>query len=91
MKKYFKNVIDKVRCMKAKAEAAEIRAAIQLRTAAARVSTQMQSETGTFVVEHGAVMLIILVIAAIAIALLKTLVTDTLAPTIKEKMLAFFN
>lgn len=67
------------------------RASARACVAEADVRAKLREQNGEFVVEHGAVMLIILVVAALAIVLLKNLLNDTLAPTIQEKMLEFFN
>ncbi len=91
MKTIKNKILSTIHSIKATADSASCSAAAAVLCAKARARTMLRDEKGTFVVEHGAVMLIILVVAALAIVLLKTLLNDTLAPTIKSKMLEFFN
>ncbi len=91
MKTIKNKILDVARRIKEAADSASRGAAAAALCTEARARTMLRDEKGTFVVEHGAVMLIILVVAAVAIVLLKTLLNDTLAPTIKSKMLEFFN
>ena len=77
--------------VKAKAGAAANRVAAAVVSTGARTRTALCTQKGEFVVEHGAVMLIILAVAAVAIVLLKGLLNDTLAPTVQQKMMDFFN
>lgn len=52
---------------------------------------KLHSEKGQFVVDNGVVLLIIVVVGAIVLGLFKTFVNDDLAPSIRQKMLDFFN
>lgn len=80
-----------VNTIKAKIAAAQTRARKVAIAADVGVRCALAGEKGTFIVEHSSAMLIVLVLAALAIMLLKGLLNDTIAPTIKQKMLDFFN
>ena len=57
----------------------------------ARMKAILQNESGDFVADKGTVAVIIIVLGGIALALATTFLKDSLAPTLKEKLLAFFN
>lgn len=57
----------------------------------ARMQAILQDESGDFVADKGTVAVIIIVLGGIALALAKTFLSDSLAPTLKDKLLAFFN
>lgn len=61
----------------------------QLRTA--RLKDTLKDESGQFVMDHAVVFVIILVLGALALLLLKNFLNDDLAPTLKTKIMAFFN
>lgn len=67
------------------------RTCIKTQAVAAEAHAKLQDNKGEFVVEHGVVFVIILVLAALAIALLRSLMNDTLSPTITQKIKDFFN
>ena len=62
---------------------------VQLRTA--RLKDTLKDESGQFVMDHAVVFVIILVLGALALLLLKNFLNDDLAPTLKTKIMAFFN
>lgn len=90
MKKLFKGFYSSITNTKANVELAALQTAAQLRAAAAAANAQLRSETGTFVVDHGVVYILIIVAAAAVLVWLKATIPD-LGETIKGKMLAFFN
>lgn len=90
-----KNLKNKVlaawKSLRSRADAAVTRACVRMKSAGAAAQVRLRSQRGEFVVNHGVVFLIILVLAALSITLLTGLMNDTIAPTIKQKMLGFFN
>lgn len=61
----------------------------QLRTA--HLKDTLKDESGQFVMDHAVVFVIILVLGALALLLLKNFLNDDLAPTLKTKIMAYFN
>lgn len=57
----------------------------------ARIKAVLKDESGDFVTNNATVAVIIIVLGGIALALATTFLKDSLAPTLKEKLLAFFN
>lgn len=57
----------------------------------AKAYLTMRSTSGDFVVDHAVVFVIIIVLGALGLMLLKNFLNDTMAPTVEEKILDFFN
>lgn len=90
-----KNLMNKIRTVlrtvKDKTNSTMTRAYLRVMALSADAQLRLQSQSGEFVVNHGVVFLIILVLAALAITALTGLMNDTLVPTVRQKMLDFFN
>ncbi len=90
-----KNLMNKIRTVlrtvKDKTNSTMTRAYLRVKSLSADAQLRLQSQSGEFVVNHGVVFLIILVLAALAITALTGLMNDTLVPTVRQKMLDFFN
>ena len=67
------------------------RAYVQMLCQKARIKAVLQDESGDFVSDKGTVAVLIIVLGGIALALAKNFLSDSLAPTLKDKLLAFFN
>ena len=61
------------------------------KTRAGRLKETLRDESGQFVVDHAVVFVIIIVLGALALAALKVFVTNDMAPTLKNKIMEFFN
>lgn len=90
-----KNLMNKIRTVlrtvKDKTNSTMTRAYLRVKSLSADAQLRLQSQSGEFVVNHGVIFLIILVLAALAITALTGLMNDTLVPTVRQKMLDFFN
>lgn len=71
--------------------AAMTKAYIRARLYAARMKDTLKDESGQFVMEHSTTFMIILVVAALSLLLLKNFLNNDIAPTIKTKIMEFFN
>lgn len=67
------------------------RAYIRMLCQRARMKAVLQDESGDFVSDKGTVAVIIIVLGGIALALAKSFLSDSLAPTLTDKLMAFFN
>lgn len=56
-----------------------------------RVANKLAENNGQFVMDHSVVFVLIIVLGGIALGLLTTFLTTDLAPTLKTKILDFFN
>lgn len=52
---------------------------------------KLAENNGQFVMDHAVVFVLILVLAGIALTLLTSFLNDDLAPTLRQKILDFFN
>ncbi|MET0018007.1 hypothetical protein [Oscillibacter sp.] len=71
--------------------AAMVKAYIRAQLRTARLKDTLKDESGQFVMDHAVVFVIILVLGAAALLLLKNFLNDDLAPTLKTKIMAYFN
>lgn len=67
------------------------RAYIQMLCQKTRIKAVLKDESGDFVTNNATVAVIIIVLGGIALALAKAFLSDSLAPTLKDKLLTFFN
>lgn len=67
------------------------KAYIRARLHASRLKDAMTDESGQFVMDHSVQFVLILVLAGIALVLLKDWLQNTMAPTMKTKIMEFFN
>lgn len=77
--------------LKNKIAAALTRTYLRAKRTGDAVKERLESNEGQFVVDHAVVFVIILVVGALALTLLRTLMNETLAPTVRQKILDFFN
>ncbi len=71
--------------------AAMTKAYIRARLYAARMKDTLKDESGQFVMDHAVVFVIIIVLGALALLLLKNFLNNDMAPTLKNKIMEFFN
>ena len=67
------------------------KAYIRAQIHAAQLKETMKDESGQFVMDHSVVFFLIVVCAGIALVLLKDWRQNTMAPTLKAKVMEFFN
>lgn len=65
--------------------------AVKFTMALSDVKTKLTAKDGQFVVDHAVVFVLIIVLGGIALALLTTFLQNDMAPTLKTKILEFFN
>ena len=71
--------------------AAMSKAYIRARLYTARMKDTLKDESGQFVMDHAVVFVIIIVLGALALLLLKNFLNNDMAPTLKNKIMEFFN
>ncbi|MEA4993933.1 MAG: hypothetical protein VB060_08915 [Oscillibacter sp.] len=71
--------------------AAMTRAYIRARLYVLRMKETLKDESGQFVMEHSTTFMIILVVASLSLLLLKNFLNNDMAPTVKTKIMEFFN
>lgn len=71
--------------------AAMSKAYIRARLYTARMKDTLKDESGQFVMDHAVVFVIIIVLGALALLLLKNFLNNDMAPTLKTKVMEFFN
>ena len=64
---------------------------IRAKLRAGRLKETLRDESGQFVGDHAVGFVIIIVLGALALAALKVFVTNDMAPTLKNKIMEFFN
>ncbi len=71
--------------------AAMTKAYIRARLYAVRMKDTLKDESGQFVVDHSLQFVIAIVLGALGLMLLKNFLTNDMAPTVKTKIMEFFN
>lgn len=66
-------------------------AAINAQNTLGNVRDKLRDNAGDFTVDKSVVFVIVIVLGAAALALLKTFLSNDMAPVVKEKIMAFFN
>ncbi|WP_293009828.1 MULTISPECIES: DUF6133 family protein [unclassified Oscillibacter] len=64
---------------------------IRARLYVLRMKDTLKDESGQFVMDHAVVFVIIIVLGALALLLLKNFLNNDMAPTLKTKIMEFFN
>ena len=84
MKKFLKNLVNTVDNMTRKFCA-------DITIERSTVRAKLDNNNGAFVMDHAAVFVLILVLAGIALVLLTNFLQDDMAPTLRDKIMKFFN
>lgn len=71
--------------------AAMTKAYIRTRLHTDRMKKVLKDESGQFVMDHAVVFVIIIVLGGVALLLLKNFLNNDMAPTLKGKIMEFFN
>jgi len=80
-----------MKTLKNNLNAAMTKAYIRAQLRAARMKETLKDESGQFVMDHSIAFVIAIVLGGAALLLLKNFLNDDMAPTLKTKIMAFFN
>lgn len=80
-----------MKTLKNKINNAMTKAYIRAQIHAANLKKTMKDESGQFVMDHAVQFVLILVLGGIVLVLLKDWLQNTMAPTLKTKIMEFFN
>lgn len=80
-----------MKTLKNNLNAAMTRAYIRAQLRATRLKETLKDESGQFVMDHSIQFVIAIVLGAAALLLLKNFLNNDMAPTLKTKIMDFFN
>lgn len=80
-----------MKTLKNNVSAAMTKAYIHAQLGIARMKEILKDESGQFVMDHTVAFVLTIVLGGAVLLLLKAFLTDDLAPTLKTKIMAFFN